>query len=616
MPRTLPAARALAFAATIAGGCSRPPGIGGPCGVVLPDGTNRFATGSEPCRQQLYFPVGATMDPDGDVLYVTNANADLRYSGGTLAAVDVQLWECARDLSLAGCSPVDASCAALPPSCQGYDPKTLDKVGRFRDSSGLGCRPAFLDPSILECDEEPFLTDAVRIGNFGGLVALQPGRPAPDPLHVGFGPSGFDNTCAPGEGDCTRRLWLPVRGDPSITFVNVRKPASTTAAPSVTLDCGDTSGNPEVGIPNVCTRQRITVRDFHTPSAPGYTCQTDPSTCVQIPTDPFGVFLDEGLSPDGSPYHRLLVSHLVTGEVTLVDASVATPISTADQPAPLDAIVDDVRGGFFTPDGNGRQGSFALAPRVAGDPGSLWYLSSRVNPTIGTFRVANVGLVLPAVLPAGNFSVAGGPYASGADVRDLAVDACRPPDTIACKAINAPCALDGDCCTGQCRAADAQGPQRCGPGNTGCRAFFVDNAPPSLFVADTRIDPTLPPAGVPRNEVVDIVPVCQGPSHLAVRRDGDTVRIYVVCFDAGMIDVVDPDQAQVVDTIIVGAGANEIAFNFGPEVTPRTTPRPRRGYVTEYLDMAVAVVDLEPTSRTFNRVIGRIGLTQPPPVMQ
>jgi len=39
-----------------------------------------------------------------------------------------------------------------------------------------------------------------------------------------------------------------------------------------------------------------------------------------------------------------------------------------------------------------------------------------------------------------------------------------------------------------------------------------------LFTIDTRIDPSKTPAGVPRNEVADVVTVCQGPSHLGVRR--------------------------------------------------------------------------------------------------
>ena len=54
-----------------------------------------------------------------------------------------------------------------------------------------------------------------------------------------------------------------------------------------------------------------------------------------------------------------------------------------------------------------------------------------------------------------------------------------------------------------------------------------------------------------------------------------------------------------------------MAFNFDSD-HPLTTGR--RAYVTNYLDMNVTVLDLQPGSPTENRVIGRIGATQPPAV--
>ena len=64
-------------------------------------------------------------------------------------------------------------------------------------------------------------------------------------------------------------------------------------------------------------------------------------------------------------------------------------------------------------------------------------------------------------------------------------------------------------------------------------------------------------------------------------------------------------------------GPNEITFNFGPEMKQPGAVGgvlPPRGYVTNYLDGNVAVIDLDPASPTYHRVIGRIGLTQPPTV--
>jgi hypothetical protein len=578
---------ALAVSAAAAAGCVQSPGIGGPCG------TGRFATGGEPCRQQFYFPSGLAVDPDGDLLYVTNSNADLRYSGGSISAVDVAFFDCALSFACAG---YPATLDAIPADdflhrcgeslddfrarCGGYADALVASVKHYDATQGTGCRADLLDPRVLECDEEPFIVDAGRIGNFAGSIRVQ---------------SITTATC-PAAGSNRRRVWVPVRGDPSITFAYVDKPCPAPQVSGALIHCPDASGKDisgdrQAGIPIDCTNQRITVHDFQNPAAPGSQCSVDNSQCVQIPAEPFGMSLDEGLLPDGhTKYERLVVSHLAGGEVTVIDAANPNPISTPDDP-PKQAVVLDSRGGFFPLDPSGRAGAFSVAPRPSrpGDPlESLkyWYLTSKLNATVALFRIAEVGLILPA----GSFSVrtgpggnTGGPFSVGSDERDFVFDPCTPD-------------------------------------SPGCRGFFLDNFPPSLFTVDTRIDPTGQPAGVPRNEVVDIVDVCQTPSHLALRQfvtpgpegNAPQTRVYVVCFGSSQIAVVDPDLGQVTDTILLGRGPNDIAFNFGPGI--REPPGHRyRAYVTEYVDMNVAVVDLVPGSPTENRVIGRIGLTQPPP---
>ncbi len=63
---------------------------------------------------------------------------------------------------------------------------------------------------------------------------------------------------------------------------------------------------------------------------------------------------------------------------------------------------------------------------------------------------------------------------------------------------------------------------------------------------------------MPQNTVSDIVTVCQGPSHLAFRRYTDPFggparnRVYVLCYSANQMAVVDPDRAQLVDQVLVG----------------------------------------------------------------
>src|ERR1700757_2144346 len=68
--------------------------------------------GTEPFAGRLYFPSGIAMDPGRQFLYVSNGNSDLRYSGGTLEMVNVQLFDCA---------VAQFRNQTLPPACSGFD---------------------------------------------------------------------------------------------------------------------------------------------------------------------------------------------------------------------------------------------------------------------------------------------------------------------------------------------------------------------------------------------------------------------------------------------------------------------------------------------------------------
>jgi hypothetical protein len=232
---------------------------------------------------------------------------------------------------------------------------------------------------------------------------------------------------------------------------------------------------------------------------------------------------------------------------------------------------------FFAADNSGRRGAFGLAPMHPHDPSSPWYMTSNLQPIIATFRVAQVGVVVPAL----SFSI-GGAFALGTDVRDIVFE----------------------------------------PG--GNRAFLTENNPPSLLVLDTRITPDRNP-GQPLNQLVDIVDVCQTPSHMGVRRrqvpgatgTSDRVQtdIYVVCFLSNQLMVVDPDAPGVEDTILVGRGPNDVVFNFGDADDPDAPPPPpnRHAYISQYSEMSIGVVDLDPGSPSKNRMVARIGKPLPPP---
>lgn len=105
--------------------------------------------GIDPSRDTFYFPVGLAIDPDRQVLYVANSNADLRYNGGTLMALDI-----------------------------GLLPQDLTQVGAAVQSGKLGCEPDRIDATRWECAESPFIipSSVLRIGHFPNGMALSPSR--------------------------------------------------------------------------------------------------------------------------------------------------------------------------------------------------------------------------------------------------------------------------------------------------------------------------------------------------------------------------------------------------------------------------------------------------------
>src|SRR5262245_51288397 len=96
--------RSLALlAGALAAGCTQQLNVGGPC--------KDFNTGEEPCRQQLYFPTGVAADVENDLLYVASGNADLRYSGGAVHAIDLRHVECVIAYAREGQLPPALDCS-------------------------------------------------------------------------------------------------------------------------------------------------------------------------------------------------------------------------------------------------------------------------------------------------------------------------------------------------------------------------------------------------------------------------------------------------------------------------------------------------------------------------
>lgn len=227
----------------------------------------------QPPYDEFFFPTGVAVSPDESTLFVVNANSDLRYDSGTVNVIDLERaeelasvwWQEQREL------PAGADCVADPAL-----------------------------PGVLQCHEREVIdADAgARVGNFATALAVQT----------------LDS------GDL--RLFVAVRGDPSITWVDY---ASATGE----LACG-----PDQEVPLCDNDHRLlSLRD-------------DPAL-PDLVGEPFGVLVD-------SLAGFAMITHLSQGAVSLVDAP-------TDGRAPL--LVDAVRGLFDRDPETNVRGALGVAGR-------------------------------------------------------------------------------------------------------------------------------------------------------------------------------------------------------------------------------------------------------------
>ncbi|WP_428262961.1 YncE family protein [Haliangium sp.] len=246
-----------------------------------------------PPSTQFYYPTALAASPDGAALFVVNANADLLYNTGSVVVVDLVA--------------VDALVA---------------------DPAAGGCAPAYEQPAVRECDEAGVITGSrgVRIGNFASAAAVQ------------------------ALADGALRLFVTVRGDPSVTWIDYRDGE---------LSC---AGGEEIPL---CDDDNRVTRFRDDPDLPPLTAE------------PFGIYVD-------SDNHYAVVTHLIEAAISL--------IHTPEDGPP---VLADKLNGVFTPNGNVQSALGVAGRRGAGDS-DLVYVTSRSDTRVQTLYVEpNVAGSLP-----------------------------------------------------------------------------------------------------------------------------------------------------------------------------------------------------------------------------
>ncbi len=594
--------------------------------------------GLPPPGERFFFPSGVLLDPVTRVepfacesglppesldlpgpryLYVANGNNDRSFNTGTLVAIDLQaFWRAwydphRDDPAQAEClrarreDPANACavCEARDPRRGGVDPychvvETADgpmercvdprgattEVGLVAanalDASVLRllptpqhpCRRLPLSPQVAECDEAAFVVDAVHVGDFATTLAYS-------------------------LEDDGLRLWLPVRGDPSLTYVDV---VSSGGEIELRCDQGDDPLDPDA-----CggTHKLDALRG-------------DPDD--PIGREPFNVAVWEHDPAAASAADRgprlAFVAHSAGSQLTLVDLD-GVPGSAAPEIVDLAPV-------YVTPGGSTGGYGLAVRPCFAAEQGPLGALDPLPNVPVITqgctrplvytsFRYAGQlasftasGLELPAPTAGRDGCEVDGAYAG---------PYCAPPDEL-----DQPCAVE---CEPQVRSSRRIQPALIDPFNPasgsapvlGAMAFadprgdqllVLQTNPGALLSVDTSLGEGGEPVDVPSAPPVE---VCAEPSSMKIyterTEEGLPSQRYAIisCFRAALVYVVDLEALRVVDAVVVGTGPHDIAIDEDREVA----------YVINNLESSISVVDLSRRRATRFQELARLGLQDP-----
>ena len=618
--------------------------------------------GASPPDRGFYYPTGLAISPGRTTLYVANSDFDLQFNGGTVQVLDLvgirsglgqmlagircsegTASACA-DPKLAGVIGLSAVCNAIQMS--GGSGKTNDACEVASDCASGICGPsATCQPCkaatdcaggadancpgtclpngacALACNQNQILTPAA-------CTPLAP--PVKSVATVGAFASGAVITRNPASAGA--RLFVPVRGDPSITWFDIPddganlKAAKCTPvgqAPTPGADCctGFIASGGACGFQLDCGQSTTDTRchDEHRLGVDPYDNYRD----LTIPVEPVGL----DVSSDGTD---IVTAHQIAGTPAIGLSQ--NPVGAACPPPPGGMAVTIPSFQFYL------TGSVAAGPTEVSHvpapaiiaasakvplPGMAtataipyqqgFLVSYNAAPEIDLFRVTNdceSSPPRPFLTRAGQTPVT--VNADGRDSRGIAVD---PSERQACEATCDATTATYFPCLRACT-------------DTPVRVYIANRSPPSLLLGRVRttvVDSDLA-AGTGSGafdvlEIYDQVPVSVGPSKVvlgqAIVPDGSPTGrlktfVFVVSFDTRFVFMYDPEAQTVLPPIRTGRGPHSIAFDAcTTDCTQGDTPHAYL-YVGHFTDSYIGVVDLDMRYPTFGTMFASLGEPLPP----
>ncbi len=344
-------------------------------------------------------------------------------------------------------------------------------------------------------------------------------------------------------GPSQSRLFVGVRGNASITWADVSRPTDPNDATPPAFSCADASGFVEC---NTVHRVTEEPNGQHADPAP------------VLPDEPYA------LAVDPSEAHPLLyVGHLRGGFLSAISLLETPP-----------TIIGSF-GSIFPGDVNGSMGVTSLTVKDYGLNTGRVYATSRFLPRAGAFFAVSID----------------------------SASATPPPNDDSSSSVFL--ANAGDVFVSPLAGAEVRGIQVI-PGIN--RTYLLQRTPPALVGFDTL-------GG--QNVATDVMEMCQGPTFLhmsppyvpsdsstGASDTGTDKRLFVTCFEAGEVYVVDPYTPQIISIIEVGRGP--AGLTFGCKNPPCDPAGPDRAYVVGFGANNVSVIDLAPGPTQYH-VVQRIG---------
>ncbi|NVB41929.1 hypothetical protein G6O69_29130 [Pseudenhygromyxa sp. WMMC2535] len=452
-------------------------------------------------------------------LLVTNANSDQRYNAGSMLPVDLDAyWEAAFD-----------------------DPTAILSAGSSLDRE-TPCRRIAQRPQAVECTEEPFVLDeaTVHFGKFPGPAAAWDEDPSDDEAMV----------------------LIPVRGDPSITYVEL---SGGLSGDDLHLECGQASDEDGGRYCGDAHRLRF--------------LRNDPDA-DRISREPFRI----QVSTDPEPL--AFVTHQGDADLSLL-ALEGLQVGGDGRPA----IVHQTN--MFSETGT-YAGGFGIAQRPC-DPETnapastlectrpLLYASLRWQDPLAIQVFTAVDF---EPLPESE-QVCVGP------------DELDTPGGIICEPQSVPLLRfgAGGLSTLQVSSAALARLADVAFSASGDELYVLQVNPGALIRVDTSLGEDQNPINYP----VSTVEVCARPTTLRIYDDGINDYALVSCYRSAELFIVDLSNLSVAGLTRAGIGPDQLEIDYAREAV----------YVANSLDATVSVIDMARDSATRFTEIGRIGLSEP-----